>query len=95
LEVGGEFCGAGRRPSVGADDGVVCFGLDLSVEQFQYDHGCRFDLDFGDGGGVKVALDVDGDVGLVKSLVLGNGIVVGAGVDVLLQVVVRECDDVW
>ena len=74
---------------------MVSFGLGLGGEQFQYDHGCRFDFDFGDGGGVKVALDVDRDVGLVKSLVLGNGIVVGAGVDVLLQVVVRERDDVW
>jgi hypothetical protein len=67
----------------------------LGVEQFQYDHGCRCDFDFGDGGGVKVALDIDGDVGLVKGLVLSDGIVVGAGVDALLQVVVRECNDVW
>ena len=74
---------------------MVCFGLGFSVEQFQYDHGSRFDFDFWDGGGVKVALDIDGDVGLVKSLVLSDGIVVGAGVDVLLQVVVRERDDVW
>jgi hypothetical protein len=44
---------------------------------------------------VEVALDIDGDVGLVKCSVLSDGVVVGAGVDVLLQVVVRERDDVW
>ena len=74
---------------------MVCCGLGRSVEQFQYDHGCRFDFDFGDGRGVEVALDIDGDVGLVKCSVLSDGVVVGAGVDVLLQVVVRERDDVW
>lgn len=70
LQAGEKGWYAGWGPSVQVDDGVVGFGFGWCVENFEYNRGCFWDFDVGDGRGEEVGFGVYRDVCGVDGVVV-------------------------